>query len=480
MSERHRLHPVILCGGSGTRLWPLSRMGFPKQFLVLTSQQSLLQQTLTRVTGDRYAPPIVVGAEEHRFMIADHLQQIRLATQRIILEPAPRSTAAATALAAFHLTKVSKDAMMLVLPADHVIQDPGAFETGVAKAIKLAQSDHLVTFGVEPTGPETGYGYIIRGEESKDVPGGFAVRKFVEKPSQEKAAAMLAAGDCSWNGGMFLFKASVYLRELKRHEPQIYEAAKEAVNKAVNDADFLRPDAKAFGKSPDISIDYAVMERTEHAAVVPVSKIGWDDVGSWSALWRIGPKDGEGNVRIGDVTTLDTRDCYLHAEDRLVVALGLENVAVVQTDDVIFVSSFEAAHQVKKIVEQLNVDNRRQAKMHSTVHRPWGSFRGVAEGSRYQVKRIVVKPGAKLSMQYHHHRAEHWIVVRGTARVTNGNEIMLLHENQSTYIPLGATHRLENPGKIDLELIEVQSGPYLGEDDIVRVEDVYGRTMAAE
>ncbi|HNB25870.1 MAG TPA: mannose-1-phosphate guanylyltransferase, partial [Alphaproteobacteria bacterium] len=236
MSERHRLHPVILCGGSGTRLWPLSRMGFPKQFLVLTSQQSLLQQTLSRVAGDRYAPPIVVGAEEHRFMIADHLQQIRLATQRIILEPAPRSTAAATALAAFHLTKVSKDAMMLVLPADHVIQDPGAFETGVAKAIKLAQSDHLVTFGVEPTGPETGYGYIIRGEESKDVPGGFAVRKFVEKPSQEKAAAMLAAGDCSWNGGMFLFKASVYLRELKRHEPQIYEAAKEAVNKAVNDA----------------------------------------------------------------------------------------------------------------------------------------------------------------------------------------------------------------------------------------------------
>ncbi|WP_119300603.1 mannose-1-phosphate guanylyltransferase/mannose-6-phosphate isomerase [Dongia deserti] len=472
------IRPVVLCGGSGTRLWPLSRTGFPKQFLGLTADESLLQQTLLRVTGPQFAPPIVVGGAEHRFMIADHLHRVGVRPRQIILEPVARNTAAAVALAALRAAEDDPDTLLLILPSDHVIRNVEAFRAGVEAAVKAAKAGYIVTFGIEPTEPSTAYGYILRGERIAAVPGGFKIEKFVEKPDRARAEELITAGSCSWNGGIFLVKAGTYLSELDLHEPAILAACRDSLVGAKTDLDFLRPDAERFAASPNISIDYAVMEKTRKAAVVPVSTIGWSDVGSFAALYDIGLKDNRGNVVQGDVVLQDVEKCFIHAEEKMVAALGVEDLVIVQTDDVLFVSTKDRSQDVKQMVEDLADAGRPQAKLHSTVHRPWGTYRTVAAGDRYQVKRITVKPGCKLSMQFHHHRAEHWVVVRGTARVTCGTEVKLLHENQSTYIPLGEMHRLENPGMLDLELIEVQSGAYLGEDDIVRVDDAYGRTAA--
>jgi mannose-1-phosphate guanylyltransferase/mannose-6-phosphate isomerase len=472
------IRSVVLCGGSGTRLWPLSRAGFPKQFLGLTADESLLQQTVMRVTGPQFAPPIVVGGAEHRFMIADHLHRIGVRPAQIILEPVPRNTAAAVALAVLRAAADDPDALLLILPSDHVIRDVEAFRAGVEAAVKAAEAGYIVTFGIEPTEPSSAYGYIVHGKQLPAAPGGFTIEKFVEKPDRARAEELIAAGGCSWNGGIFLFKASTYLRELELHEPAILAACRDSLAGAKMDLDFLRPDAERFAASPNISIDYAVMEKTRKAAVVPVSTIGWSDVGSFAALYDIGRKDNRGNVVHGDVVLQDVEKCLIHAEEKMVAALGVEDLVIVQTEDVLFVSTKDRSQDVKQMVEKLADAGRPEAKLHTTVHRPWGTYRTVAAGDRYQVKRITVKPGCKLSMQFHHHRAEHWVVVRGTARVTCGTEVKLLHENQSTYIPLGEMHRLENPGMLDLELIEVQSGAYLGEDDIVRVDDAYGRTAA--
>ena len=468
------IRSVILCGGSGTRLWPLSRSGFPKQFLGLTAQESLLQQTVMRVTGPQFAPPIVVGGAEHRFMIADHLHRIGVQPKQIILEPVPRNTAAAVALAALLAAEDDPDTLLLILPSDHVIRDADAFRDGVRTAVAAAEAGYIVTFGIEPTGPSVAYGYVVRGERLAAAPGGFLVERFVEKPDRVRAEGLIAAGGCSWNGGIFLFKAGTYLSELELHEPAILAACRESLAGAKMDLGFLRPDAERFAASPNISIDYAVMEKTRKAAVVPVNALGWSDVGSFAALYDIGRKDNRGNVIHGDVVVQDAENCLIHAE-KMVAALGVEDLVIIQTDDVLFVSTRDRSQDVKQMVERLADIGRPEAKLHSTVHRPWGTYCTVAAGDRYQVKRITVKPACKLSMQFHHHRAEHWVVVRGTARVTCGTQVKLLHENQSTYIPLGEVHRLENPGVLDLELIEVQSGPYLGEDDIVRVDDAYGR-----
>lgn len=461
--------PVILSGGSGTRLWPLSREAYPKQFLPLVGDVTMLQATWNRVAAIAGKAPIVVANQEHRFMAAEQLRECNVTPQALILEPIGRNTAPAIAIAALQALAAGEDALLLVLPSDHVVRDDAAFHAAVKQAAAAADAGKLVTFGIVPTAPETGYGYI----KARAGTGVHAVDRFVEKPDLATAQQYVASGEYYWNSGMFLFKASRYLQELEALQPAILAACRAALDKASRDSDFIRLDADAFAASPNDSIDYAVMEKTADAAVVPLDA-GWNDVGSWSALWEVSDKDADGNACHGDVIALDCRNSYAYGT-RLIAMVGLEDVVVVETDDAVFVGHKDRVQDVKEIVGQIKRDGRSEAAAHRKVYRPWGAYDSIDNGARFQVKRITVKPGATLSLQMHHHRAEHWIVVSGTAEVTRGEDVILLTENQSTYIPLGVTHRLKNPGKLPLELIEVQSGSYLGEDDIVRFEDQYGR-----
>ncbi len=477
--------PVILSGGSGTRLWPLSRELYPKQLLPLVGNSTMLQATVARLFGiPDIAEPLIVANESHRFMIAQQMQQINAAPSAIMLEPVGRNTAPATAAAALHALSKGKDPLLLILPADHVIKDTKAFQAAVAEAMKYALEGKLITFGIVPNAPETGYGYIKKGSASSasaDPPvagssliTAFHVARFEEKPSPAKAASFVRSGDYLWNSGMFMFKASAYLKELKQHAPEMLKACEKALKNAVKDFDFLRLDEKAFASCPSDSIDYAVMEKTKAALVIPLDA-GWSDVGSWSSLWEVLPKDSQGNAFSGDVIAHDLKNSFIFAGNRLVAAIGMKDCIIVETSDAVLVTHKNEAQKVKHIVEQLKREKRDEALLHRRVNRPWGAYECIDSSDRFQVKRITVNPGATLSLQKHMHRAEHWIVVKGTARVTRGREVMTIGENESTYIPLGVKHRLENPGKIPLELIEVQSGSYLGEDDIVRFEDVYGR-----
>lgn len=461
--------PVILSGGSGTRLWPLSREAYPKQFLPLVGDDTMLQATWKRVASIAGAAPIVVANQEHRFMAAEQLRECKVLPQALILEPVGRNTAPAIAIAALQAMADGNDALLLVLPSDHVVRNETAFHAAVKQAAIAAEAGKLVTFGIVPTPPETGYGYI----KAAAGEGVRAVDRFVEKPDLATAEQYVASGEYFWNSGMFLFKASRYLKELEALQPAILAACRQALDKAARDNDFIRLDADAFAASPNDSIDYAVMEKTADAAVVPLDA-EWNDVGSWSALWEVSDKDADGNACHGDVIALDCKDSYAYG-NRLIAMVGLQDVVVVETDDAVFVGHKDRVQDVKEIVGQIKRDGRSEAAAHRKVYRPWGAYDSIDNGARFQVKRITVKPGATLSLQMHHHRAEHWIVVSGTAEVTRGDEVILLSENQSTYIPLGVTHRLKNPGKLPLELIEVQSGSYLGEDDIVRFEDSYGR-----
>jgi mannose-1-phosphate guanylyltransferase/mannose-6-phosphate isomerase len=465
--------PVVLSGGTGSRLWPVSREGHPKQFLPLVTNASLLQDTLNRVSGITDQAPIVVGNDEHRFMLAEQLRAIGVKPAALILEPAGRNTAPAVALAALYAQRSNaEDCLLLVLPADHAISDVAAFQSAVGQAAAIAEQGRLTTFGVVPTAPETGYGYIKAGAEISGS--AKAIEAFVEKPDVESANQYLRSGDYLWNSGMFLLPASVYLDELQRLAPDIYQACAEAMAGGAQDLDFCRPDAQAFANSPSDSIDYAVMEHTEKGAVVPLD-CGWSDVGAWSALWSIQAKDDRGNVSQGDVLLTDCDNSYFRSSERLIAGVGVQDMVVVETADAILVSHRDQVQHVKTIVSTLKAQKRSEVSLHQEVFRPWGSYETLVLADRFQVKRIVVKPGAKLSLQMHHHRAEHWIVVKGTAEVTCEDKVFMLGEDESTYIPLGHKHRLANPGKIPLELIEVQSGSYLGEDDIVRFDDTYGR-----
>jgi mannose-1-phosphate guanylyltransferase/mannose-6-phosphate isomerase len=472
--------PVILSGGSGTRLWPLSREMFPKQLLPLVGEQTMLQATVTRLSGlPELGSPMVVCNEQHRFMVAAQLSAIHQPSA-ILLEPVGRNTAPAVALAALHCIAGGHDPLLLVLPADHVIGNSAALCCTISSGIPFAEDGKLITFGVVPTGPETGYGYIkaglrLKAEGDNLKPEAYSVERFVEKPDRTTAENYLASGDYFWNSGMFLFRASRYLEELERFAPEMLLACRKALAGASRDLDFIRLDSEAFAACPSDSIDYAVMEKTVDAAVLPLDS-GWNDIGSWSALWEIGEKDGEGNVSQGDVLTRSTRNCYLHGNGRMIATVGLEDTIVVETPDALLVARKDKVQDVKFIVEELKKRKRDEALLHRKVNRPWGTYECIDKAERFQVKRITVNPGATLSLQMHHHRAEHWIVVKGTARITRGEEVLTISENQSTYIPLGILHRLENPGKISLEIIEVQSGSYLGEDDIVRFEDNYGRS----
>jgi mannose-1-phosphate guanylyltransferase/mannose-6-phosphate isomerase len=468
------LIPLILSGGSGTRLWPVSRRNLPKQFLSLSGDGTLFQQTVARTRKlPEVTAPIIVASEDHRFLAADQLLEAGVKNATILLEPAARNTAPAIALGALKAVERDPQALLLVLPADHLIGDTKSFVNAVQQALPAAREGWLVTFGIRPDRPETGFGYIRRAESIGG--GAFRVERFVEKPDLATAEGYVKDGGYDWNSGMFLFKAARYLEELGQHAPEMLEAVRKAYATGHGDLDFVRVDAEAFAKVPDNSIDYAVMEKTSRAAVVPVS-CAWSDIGSWSALWLSGQHDEQGNQREGDTLTVNTRNSLLRSHDRHMIAtVGVDDLIVVSTPDATLVAHRNAAQDVKKVVDQLKASGRTEHSFHRVVHRPWGSYDSLEAGGRFQVKRIVVKPGASLSLQKHHHRAEHWIVVSGTAEVTCDEKVFLLAENQSTYIPLGSVHRLRNPGKVPLELIEVQSGSYLGEDDIVRFDDVYGR-----
>ena len=470
------IHPVILSGGSGTRLWPMSRTLYPKQLLTLLGRESLLQQTVRRIAErETFAPPLLVANEEHRFIIAEQLREIAVVPRALLLEPVGRNTAPAACLAALALTETDPDPLMLLMPSDHTIGDVDAFVDAIGRAAAAAQAGALVSFGIAPERAETGYGYIRRDGELDGVKGVFAVAEFVEKPGPEQAEKYIESGEHSWNSGIFLFAARVYLDELERLRPDMVAACRQALATAQRDCDFIRLGKDAFSTCAADSIDYAVMEHTKRAAVVPVS-MGWSDVGSWDALWEMGSKDQHGNSLEGNVVAEETRNCYLRSEAGLIAAIGIEDLVVVATDDAVMVAPRNRTQEVRKLVARLVRDRRDEADALPTVHRPWGSFKSLHNGHRVQVKHILVKPGGKLSLQMHHHRAEHWVVVQGTAKIVRGEEEMILTEDQSTYIPLGTAHRLENPGKIPLHLIEVQSGSYLGEDDIVRLEDSYGRS----
>jgi mannose-1-phosphate guanylyltransferase / mannose-6-phosphate isomerase len=464
--------PVILSGGSGSRLWPFSREAYPKQFLPLTGKSTMFQSTWGRVQSIVSDAPIIVANEEHRFMVAEQLREAGCTPSAILLEPVGRNTAPAIAAAALQAVASGDDPILLVLPSDHVIADASAFRTAVLGAEPAARKGRLVTFGIVPTQPETGYGYIRAKASEGD--GARDVAEFVEKPDADTAARYVASGDYFWNSGMFLFRASVYLAELERQQPKMLAACRDALAKARIDADFVRLDRHAFSESPSDSIDYAVMEETSLASVLPIS-VGWNDVGSWSALWEVAEQDEDGNAHHGDVVAQKCRNTLAWGDGRLVAMLGLQDVVVVDTADAVLVAHRDHVQDVKSIVGALKAQGRPEPTWHRKVYRPWGSYDSIDLGERFQVKRITVKPGAQLSLQMHHHRAEHWIVVSGTGRITRGDETLILSENQSTYIPLGVKHRLENPGRVPLELIEVQSGIYLGEDDIVRFEDAYGR-----
>ena len=469
------IFPVVLSGGSGSRLWPLSRTLLPKQFLPLVSDKTMLQETLLRLDGVAgLKDPVLVCSNDHRFLAAEQLREIGLKTGAQILEPAGRNTAPAVAVAALHVLSVDPDGVMLVLPADHLIRNVVRFHEVIGKAAAVASLGRLVTFGIVGREPETGYGYIERGEQVEDSSDCYRVARFVEKPDEARAREFLASGRFYWNSGMFVFKASRYLEELGKYRKDILDAAKAAWAASSRDLDFVRLGEKAFLASPSESIDYAVMEKTDDAVVVETD-IGWSDIGSWTALCQTGKPDAAGNVTVGDVYADDVHNCYIRAEHRLVAAVGVSDLIIVETSDAILVTHKDRSQDVKRVVDALKAMQRDEYLVHKRVYRPWGYYEGLDSGERFQVKRLMVKPGSKLSLQMHHHRAEHWIVVSGTAKVTRGDDTLLLSENQSTYIPLGAKHRLENVGKMPLYMIEVQSGSYLGEDDIVRLEDDYKR-----
>jgi mannose-1-phosphate guanylyltransferase/mannose-6-phosphate isomerase len=488
------LVPVILCGGTGTRLWPLSRASYPKQYWPLAgdSEESLLQLTMQRLQGlHRLAPPLLIGNEEHRFIIAEQMRQIGVEPAAILLEPMGRNTAPAVAVAALKATARGEDPLLLVLSADHVIRHPARFRAAINAGIPAAEAGRLVTFGIVPTAPETGYGYIeaceplptaslvenseddLETSQTLPVP----IARFVEKPDRAAAEGFLASGRFTWNSGMFLFRASTILAEMERLCPEVLSFCRSALEHDSADLEFLRLEREAFANCPNVAIDVAVMEKTDRGSVLPLDA-GWSDVGSWSALWETSDRDSHGNVLRGRVICEDSLNCYLRGEHRLVVSLGVENLVVVETDDVVLVAHRDRAQDIKGIVGRLESEGASESRAHRRIYRPWGYYDGIVEGDRWQVKKIQVKPGACLSLQMHHHRAEHWIVVKGTAVVEKDGQQELVGENQSTYIPLGSRHRLSNPGKIPVELIEVQSGPYLGEDDIVRFEDRYGRSGA--
>ncbi len=470
-SLRHLIHPVLLSGGAGTRLWPMSREHYPKQLLSLCSKRSMLQDTASRVDDpSRFAPPLVICNQEHRFVIAEQMRQMAAAPAAIMLEPVGRNTAAAAAVAALHVVARDPYALLLVLPADHLIRDIEGFIEVVDRAAAAASAGHLVTFGIHADTPETGYGYIRRGPAVPGLEGVYQVAEFVEKPQLETAQRYVADGEHLWNSGMFLFPAAGYLAELDRLEPAMLAACRTAIEKGTVDRDFFRLDPEAFSSARSASIDYAVMEHTHSAVMVP-AEIGWTDVGAWSALWQIGDKDATGNVCLGDVVTQNTRNCYIRSQDLLTAVVGIEDAVIVVTEDAILVSAKDEAQNIKPLVEQLKAAGRMEVSNYRKVFRPWGFYQSLHVGERFQVKRLTVNPGRRLSLQKHYHRAEHWVVVNGTALVTRGNEQVLLCENESTYIPLGLEHRLENPGKVPLNLIEVQSGAYLGEDDIIRYDE---------
>lgn len=469
--------PVVLSGGSGSRLWPLSRAHYPKQFIPLASEQTMLQETLGRLQGLRAEAlsPLVICNEQHRFMVAEQLREMDVVAKNILLEPVGRNTAPAVALAAL---AASPDDILLVLPADHVIENITAFHSAIELACSEAERGALVTFGVVPTAAETGYGYIQAASTGKsDESTGLtahSIQQFVEKPDLATAQAYVDSGDYYWNSGMFAFKAGRYLEELERYQPEMLSACRAAFDGASVDLDFTRLDKAAFSACPDDSIDYAVMEKTDSAVVIPLDA-GWSDIGSWSALWDISEKDDQGNTCKGDVLAVDTHDSYLHTNGRLLATVGIKDLVVVETDDAVLVADKSRVQDVKTIVNQLQAQGRGERESHRKVYRPWGMYDSIAANGRYQAKRIVVKPGARLSLQKHYHRAEHWVVVQGTGLVTRGDDEVMLSVNESIYIPIGTKHRLENPGVIPLEIIEVQTGDYLGEDDIVRFDDQYGR-----
>ena len=477
------LVPVILCGGTGTRLWPLSRASYPKQYWALAGNgdATLLQQTQQRLEGLAHlAAPLLICNEDHRFIVAEQMRQIGTKPAAILLEPSGRNTAPAVAVAALQATASGADPLLLVLAADHVIRDAERFRATVAAGVPAALAGQLVTFGIVPTAPETGYGYIEAAEALTPGDGPAApvpIARFVEKPDRATAEQFLASGRFTWNSGMFLFRASAILAELERLAPEVVSACRSALEQDAADLDFLRLEPTAFAACPNVAIDVAVMERTNLGVVMPL-EAGWSDVGSWSALWETADQDSDGNVLRGRVINEGSRNCYLRSEHRLVVGLGVEDLVVVETDDVVLVAHRDRAQDVKTVVSLLEQQGAPEGTAHRRIYRPWGHYDGVTEGERWQVKKIEVKPGASLSLQMHHHRAEHWIVVKGTAVVEKDGSQELVGENQSTYIPLGCKHRLTNPGQIPVQLIEVQSGPYLGEDDIVRFEDIYGRSGA--
>ena len=468
------LYPVILSGGSGSRLWPMSRENYPKPLLPLVSENTLLQETANRLDDiEGLGDAVYVCNEEHRFLVAEQVAQLGKKPATIILEPEGRNTAPALTLAALYLVRQDPDAMMVVMPADHVMTEPQQFVAAVRQGGVNAEQGALVTFGIVPDTPETGYGYIKRDVEVSGT-SAYSVASFVEKPDLETAQQYISEGDYYWNSGIFLMRADRWLDEIGQHHPAILTACRNAVTQGKQDTDFFRVREADFLSSPSDSIDYAVMENTDRAVVVPISA-GWSDVGAWSALWKICPRDEGGNVIQGDVIAEDTRNAFLVAQHRCLATVGVEDIIVVETADAVLVASKDKAQDVKAIVNRLKECGREEHKVHRRVYRPWGSYEGIDAGPRFQVKRLTVKPGAQLSLQMHHHRAEHWVVVKGTAKVTCGDELLILHEDESTYIPMGEKHRLENPGNIPLEVIEIQSGGYLGEDDIVRFEDVYDR-----
>lgn len=471
--------PVIMCGGSGTRLWPLSRAQFPKQFLPLVNDTSMLQDTLDRLPS-RHQAPVFICNEDHRFLVAEQVKQTNNTKATILLEPKGRNTAPAVALAALNALTTDEDPLLLVLAADHVIKDIEKFHQAISAATVAAVKGKLVTFGIVPTHAEIGYGYIQKGNKHKEQQDAqqenniYQVAKFVEKPNIETAQGYLESGDYLWNSGMFLFKASRYIEELEKFRPDILSVCRASMAKVEKDLDFTRPDRESFLQCADESIDYAVMEKTADAIVVPLDA-GWSDVGSYSALWEVCQQDAQHNVIKGDVIAHDTSNSYIHSQNKLIATLGVDNLVVIDTPDAVLIANKDKVQNVKEIVNELKAQKRSESTIHREVYRPWGKYDSVDTGERFQVKRITVNPGAKLSVQMHHHRAEHWIIVSGTAKITLDEKTFLLSENQSTYIPIGVVHALENPGKLPLEMIEVQSGSYLGEDDIIRFEDRYGR-----
>ncbi|MDG5497357.1 mannose-1-phosphate guanylyltransferase/mannose-6-phosphate isomerase [Niveispirillum sp. BGYR6] len=466
--------PVILSGGSGTRLWPASRSLHPKQFLPLAGERTMIQETVLRVQGPQFSAPLMICNEEHRFILAEQLRSIGVTASAIMLEPVARNTAPAVCLAALKAMEGGGDPLLLVMPSDHVVTDCAAFQRAVGSALLAARDGALVTFGIRPSHPETGYGYIRTGGRQQEDVEIYHVDRFVEKPDAQTAATYLADGNYLWNSGIFLFAASAYLAELEKAAPGIVTACRAALASATNDLTFCRVARDAFAASPSNSIDYAVMEKTARAVVVPVD-MGWNDVGAWSALWEIGAKDANGNVTIGDVLLHDCSNSYVRTDERLIAVAGLNDIVVVASDDAVLVIHRERAQDIKAIVEQLKKHKRPECDIHTTVHQPWGYRRNIDAGERYLVKRVVIQPGEQLSLQRHNHSAEHWVVVQGTAEVQSGENVRLVHENQSVYIPIGEKHRLGNPGRIPLHLIEVRSGSYLGEDDIVRFEDKYAK-----